>query len=200
MDAAAVVESASVAEVQAAIHSSEASWKRPFFAEEYIDGREFNLALLGEGPFVLPPAEIDFSAYPTDKPRIVCYRAKCDTSSFEYHHTPRRFDFPPSDRQMLNRLLALSRECWRMFGLRGYARIDFRCDAGQQPWILEINTNPCLLPEAGFAAAFSQAGISYEAGIQRILDDAVARGFSVGRARDYPKSMLKVTAGHEIST
>ena len=52
---------------------------------------------------------------------------------------------------------------WMLFGLAGYARVDFRVDSAGEPWILEINTNPCLSPDAGFAAAVTQAGLSYEA-------------------------------------
>ena len=75
----------------------------------------------------------------------------------------------------MRRLSDLAAECWRLFDLRGYARVDFRCDAAGQPWILEINTNPCIAPTSGFAAALQQAGISYDDGIQMILDDALAR-------------------------
>ena len=72
---------------------------RPWFAEQFIAGREFNLSVL-DGPAgaeVLPPAEIDFSAFPPDKPRIVGHAAKWREDSFEFHHTPRRFDFPAED-------------------------------------------------------------------------------------------------------
>ena len=54
--------------------------------------------------------------------------------------------------------------------------MDFRCDAEGRPWILEVNTNPCIMPDAGFATALDHAGIGYDNGLQRILDDAVARG------------------------
>jgi D-alanine-D-alanine ligase len=67
----------------------------------------------------------------------------------------------------------LAVECWRLFGLAGYARVDFRCDEAGRPWILEINANPCLLPGAGFAAALERAGIGYDEGIQLILDAAL---------------------------
>ena len=65
------------------------------FAEQYIDGREFNLSVLAgrHGPEVLPPAEIEFIGYGEDRVRIVGYRAKWDERAFEYHHTPRCFDF-----------------------------------------------------------------------------------------------------------
>ena len=54
-------------------------------------------------------------------------------------------------------------------------RVDFRVDSANQPWILEINTNPCISPDAGFAAALEYAGIAYQEGIQAILDAAIDR-------------------------
>ena len=79
---------------------------RPCFAEQFVEGREFNLSVLAgpEGPEVLSPAEIDFSAFPPGKPRIVGHRAKWLADSFEFNHTPRCFDFPSSDGPLLDRL------------------------------------------------------------------------------------------------
>jgi D-alanine-D-alanine ligase len=147
------------------------------FAERFIDGREFNLALLAApgGPQVLPPAEILFEGYADQALKIVGYRAKWDSDSYEFHHTPRRFDFPPEDAALLARLRDLALQCWRLFGLNGYARVDFRIDAAGRPWILEINANPCLSPDAGFAAALDASGISYTGAIDRILTDAQRR-------------------------
>jgi D-alanine-D-alanine ligase len=147
---------------------------RPCFAEQFVEGREFNLAILEgpRGPELLRPAEIDFAAFPPGKPRIVGHRAKWVAGSFEFDHTPRRFDFPDQDRPLLARLGDLALACWRQFGLRGYARVDFRVDSRHEPWILEINTNPCLAPDAGFAAALARSGIPYPQAIQRILDAA----------------------------
>ena len=156
---------------------------RPCFAEQYIDGREFNLSLLAgpQGPEVLPPAEIDFSAFPPGKPRIVGARAKWEDGSFEFHNTPRRFDFPASDQALLDRLKTLASQCWGVFDLGGYVRVDFRVDADGQPWILEINANPCIAPDAGYAAALEQAGIPFSQAIRRILDDALTkRGPALG--------------------
>ena len=139
------------------------------FVEGFVEGREFNLALLGgePEPRVLPPAEIRFVGYPEGKPHIVNYRAKWDEVSFEYGGTVRAFDFPPEDEELLARLAAVSRACWRLFELRGYARVDFRVDAAGRPWVLEVNTNPCISPDAGFMAAADRAGLS--------IDDVVAR-------------------------
>lgn len=144
------------------------------FAERYIDGREFNLSLIAgsDGPIVLPPAEIDFSAFPADKPRIVGYAAKWDEQAFEFSSTPRQFDFQPVDTPLLDWLRALAVECWKLFDLSGYARVDFRVDAAGQPWILEINANPCLSPDAGFAAALTRANVPLERALAWILEDA----------------------------
>jgi D-alanine-D-alanine ligase len=148
---------------------------RPCFAEQFIEGREFNLAILDgpAGPELLPGAEIDFAAFPPGKPRIVGHRAKWVAGSFEFDHTPPKFDFPDQDRPLLARIGDLALACWRRFGLRGYARVDFRVDPQQRPWILEINTNPCLAPDAGFAAALARAGIPFPQAIQRIVNAAV---------------------------
>ena len=102
---------------------------------------------------------------------FVGYRAKWDEGSFEYGSTPRSFDFPPDDAALLATLKRLSLACWEIFGLRGYARVDFRVDAEGKPWVLEINTNPCLSPDAGFMAAAGRAGLSRNDVVRRIIAD-----------------------------
>lgn len=145
------------------------------FAEPFIDGREFNLSLLAgnAGPEVLPPAEIQFLDYPPEKAKVVDYRSKWVEDSFEYHHTPRRFDFPEEDKPLLQQLTDLAIQCWYLFNLRGYARVDFRVDVNNYPWILEVNTNPCLSPDGGFAAAVEQGGLTFNRAIERIVQDTV---------------------------
>jgi D-alanine-D-alanine ligase len=163
------------------LHARQEATGRQHFAEQFIEGREFNLTVLGgaDGPGVLPPAEIDFGAFPDGKPQIVGYRAKWDAGSFEFHHTPRRFDFPAEDHALLDHLAMLALRCWDEFGLRGYARVDFRVDRAGQPWILEVNTNPCLAPDAGLSAAVERSGIGYDRAIQCILEDAANQSLPV---------------------
>ena len=146
------------------------------FAELFIEGREFNISLLAseDGPEVLPPAEIEFVSYPPEKARIVDYDAKWNPDSFAYHHTPRCFDFPDADRPLLRQLKAVARRCWNLFGLRGYARVDFRVDPQGRPWVLEVNANPCISPDSGFVAAADRAGLSFPQMIQRIIEDSPA--------------------------
>jgi D-alanine-D-alanine ligase len=145
------------------------------FAEPFIDGREFNLSLLAGNtePEVLPAAEIQFQDYPPDMAKVVDYRSKWVEDSFEYDHTPRCFDFPKEDDPLLQKLTDLAIQCWHLFDLRGYARVDFRVDENNQPWILEVNTNPCLSPDGGFAAALEQAGLTFNQAIERIIQDAM---------------------------
>lgn len=161
------------------------------FLEYYIDGREFTVSLLaGENaPEVLPPAEIRFIDYPEGKSRIVCYRAKWDRESFEYRHTVRRFDFARQDEPLLADLARLARRCWEVFGLRGYARVDFKVDYAGQPWVLDVNANPCLSADSGFLAAAEHAGVSLREVVARIVHDSVSRqdGFrSRGGQEDGP--------------
>jgi D-alanine-D-alanine ligase len=145
--------------------------------EQYIPGREFNISILaGEhGPEVLPPAEMLFKNYPKDKPHIVDYRAKWDEKSFEYKNTVRTFNLPPGDASMLKQMTDIALQCWHLFELRGYARVDFRVDANNQPWVLEVNANPCISPDSGFVAASQQAGLTFEQVIDRIMTDSLEK-------------------------
>jgi D-alanine-D-alanine ligase len=169
------------------------------FAEQFIEGREFNLALIAGGatPHVLPPAEIDFSQFPSGKPHIVGYAAKWEGGAFEFEHTPRRFDFPASDAPLVDTLRSLALACWRLFQLRGYARIDFRVDSKGRPWILEINANPCLSPEAGFAAALAQADVPLVRAIDWILEDALSGPSSLDSATAESLSPPRTTSAIE---
>lgn len=147
------------------------------FAERYIDGREFNLSIIGgkAGIQVLPPAEITFS-FPDERPRIVDYKAKWDEDSLEYRSTVRTFEFGDRDRSLLDDLRRIAHACWEAFDLRGYARVDFRVDKEGRPWVLEINANPCISPDSGFVAASAQAGMSYTEVISRVLSATVEKG------------------------
>lgn len=161
--------------------ASEAVWERTrrhgnaFFAELYVEGREFALSLLEEAGAlrVLPPAEIEFPGFGRHRPRIVDYEAKWVPRSFAFENTPRRFDFPPGDAELLAELERLARACWSLFGLSGYARVDFRVDSAGRPWILEVNTNPCLARDAGFVASAARAGLDFDELIGRILAAAL---------------------------
>jgi D-alanine-D-alanine ligase len=144
-----------------------------WFAEQFVDGREFNVSVLEQDgePRILPLAEMTFVDYPRGKPRIVGYAAKWDENAPEYRATRR--DFPELSDEESNRLRSIVQRCWTVFGLRGYARVDLRLDSSGNPWVLEINANPCLSQDAGFAAAAFEAGIRYEQAVERIVHAAL---------------------------
>ncbi|MCE2510409.1 MAG: ATP-grasp domain-containing protein [Alphaproteobacteria bacterium] len=145
-----------------------------FFAEAFIEGREFNVALLddGKGARVLPIPEIDFSGLPAMRPAIVDFGAKWDEADPAYHRMDRRFGLETREPALAAGLASLAMRAWDLFGLRGYARVDFRVDAEGQPFLLEINVNPALTPDAGFPAAAAVAGLSYDDMVDRILNAA----------------------------
>jgi len=143
-----------------------------WFAERYVDGREFNVALLAtaDGPTVLPLAEIVFEGLPPDAPRIVDYAAKWLPESLEYQCTQRSFLDESVEHELAERLRHAALRTWHVCRLRGYARVDFRVDAGGRPWVVDVNANPCIAPDAGFAAAAAMAGMDYAALIAAIVD------------------------------
>ncbi len=172
LDDASVLRGADAAK---AIAMRNVRWKTEHFAESFLDGREFNLSLLDgpSGPRVLPIAEIVFEGFSARAPRIVGYDAKWTPDSEAYIGTPRRFGLEAEDPALAAKLKGLALACWHLFALSGYARVDFRLDGAAEPAILEVNMNPCLSADAGFAAAAQQAGLSYQATIGQIVESSL---------------------------
>ncbi|HBH60406.1 MAG TPA: hypothetical protein DDX85_01420 [Nitrospiraceae bacterium] len=132
--------------------------RQTLIVEQYIAGREFNVSLLeqpGGQVEVLPVAEIVFNEWPEDKPMIVGYSAKWDKKSFEHRHTQRMFH-PPDVK--LDVIAHTALQCWKVFRLKGYARVDIRVAEDSTVYVLEINANPCISPDSGFIAAVREAG------------------------------------------
>ena len=172
LDAAAVV---SAGEVRARAEACAARYGGRWFAERYIDGREFNVSVLEEKglPRVLPMAEMTFEEWPAGRPRIVGYTAKWDDASLECRRTVRAFGVEGREPELARALRDLSERAWTLFKLRGTARVDFRVDGEGQPLALEVNPNPGIAPDAGFAAAAARAGLSYAELIERIVKAAL---------------------------
>lgn len=146
-----------------------------WFAEQYIAGREFNLALVEDagGLTLLPIAEQVFlDAWPDGRPRILDYAGKWDPADPTYPLVERRFG--TADAALARRLETMARAAWAEFGLAGYARVDFRVAEDGTPFALEVNANPCLTPEMGIAAGAEAAGLDYAQLIARIVAAAVA--------------------------
>jgi len=151
--------------------------RQPAIVERMVGDREINVSLLqmGQTVEVLPLAEIDFSAFGPERPRIVGYKAKWIADSFEYRHTNRILPAPLDD-GLAREIRTAALAAWRALGCRDYARVDFRVSSGERRvYVLEVNPNPDISPSAGFAAALSAAGIGFDQFIRALLDNAAER-------------------------
>ncbi|RUT34434.1 D-alanine--D-alanine ligase [Arsenicitalea aurantiaca] len=145
----------------------------PWFAEAYVPGREINQSLLesARGLVALPAGEILFLDQEGDAPRVLGHDEKWAEDSEAYRRTPRvRLEDAP---ELAAEIEALSRAAWRAFGLKGYARVDFRVPEEGRPVILEVNANPCLSATAGFCASARDAGLSQTDVVGNILAAAL---------------------------
>ena len=144
-----------------------------YFVEEFIEGREFNVSILAaeKTAEILSPAEMIFSEYFDDKPKIVGYKAKWDEESEEFKHTNRAFGTLDNNPELKKNIENICRKTWKAFNLKGYARIDLRLDNEENIFILEINGNPCIAADSGFVAAVKYSNYTLEMMIERILND-----------------------------
>ncbi len=144
-----------------------------WFIEEFIEGREFNMSVLADrnGPEVMPLAEIVFVGYDETRPRIIDYKAKWEMDTFEYENTVRDFPGEKLDGEVIYKLRKAALDSWRLFGLKGYARVDARVDNNNNVFVIEVNANPCIQPNGGFMAATREAGYSFPHVLERIIED-----------------------------
>ena len=150
--------------------------KQEALVEEFIDGREFTVSLIGNRrPIVLPVVEIDFSGMPEHLPKIVSYRAKWIKQSLAYKHSP--IICPANiDERMAKTIEETARKCYKIFGCRGYARIDFRYDEKEKKlYVLEINPNPDISEEFETAKAAFAANMTYADLILKIIGFALEK-------------------------
>jgi D-alanine-D-alanine ligase len=138
--------------------------------QQYVDGREVNVGILGDE--VLPVAEIDFGAMPKGMWRIVSYTSKWHVGSDEDLGAAPRCpaDLPESVTADCQRIALAA---WRAVGGTGYGRVDMRIDAEGRPWVLEVNANPDIAPDAGLARMARTAGIDYSQMIRQVCADAI---------------------------
>jgi len=168
-------------------------FKAPCLVEQYTEGREFNVALLGfPQARVLPLQEIDFSNLPPDQPHIVSYDAKWRTGSVEDLGTQPVMhpELPPN---VAARLRRAATEACRAVGVRDYGRVDIRLSATGVPFVIDVNPNCDLSPDAGYARAAQSVGIDYPALMRLLVRYALRRRKGVGDARE-PRAASSVEA------
>ena len=143
-------------------------------AEEYIEGREFYVGVLGSEELqALPPIEMDFSGLPEGAPHVADAAAKWDESSKEYKGT--RSVIAQINDELRARLQKVSIDAYRALRVKDYGRVDLRLTDTGEIYVLEVNASCYLEKSSEFAAAAKAAGIGFPQLIQRIVDSAMAR-------------------------
>jgi D-alanine-D-alanine ligase len=172
-----------VRELLGTMDALQRQFQSPVLVEEFVDGREFYVGVLGNvNPQGLPVIELDFSAFPADRPKVASYEAKwgeggtggtAETGA-EFAGTKSVFptDLPP---ELAARMQVAAVNAFNALRLRDYARVDLRVTSAEEIYVIEVNPN-CYLERGGeFARAAAEAGIAHDALVARILELAQGR-------------------------
>ncbi len=173
-------------------------YSQPALVERFVEGREINCALLGNGASLeaLPLAEIVFRQK-GDHPNIVTFESKWAPGS-EVDRAQRPVCPANLGQPLARGIVEAARAAFAATGCRDYARIDFRIPAdGGEPLIIDVNPNPAIDEGAGFARSARAAGIAYPELIARIVEMAAARGRAGGRPRT-PRARRPAAAGSRL--
>ncbi len=178
-DASVGIEDASVvetvSELRRRVQYIIEEYDQPALVEEYIDGREMNVAILGSRrPMALPISEIDFSGLTGTMRKIVTYEAKWMHGTIAYSGTK---GVCPAQipAKVEAEIKATALRCFHLIGCRDYARIDFRLSKSGVPYVLEVNPNPDISDDAGFARSARTQGYTYPEAIGKIVESTFER-------------------------
>jgi D-alanine-D-alanine ligase len=143
-------------------------------AEEYIEGREFYVGVLGnQDPVAFPPIEMDFSGMPEGAPRVLDAKAKWDEDSPEYRGTRAVVADLPDE--LRARLQKVALTAYRALRVRDYGRVDLRLTETGDIYVIEVNASCYLEAESEFAHAAAAAGLDHAALVNRIAELAIER-------------------------
>jgi D-alanine-D-alanine ligase len=149
--------------------------KQPALAEEFIEGREISASVWGNmPPSLVELSEIDFSELPPELPKIVTYNSKWNADSPEYIGTKPVCPAPVSA-ELRSKLETIAVRAFQVTGCRDYGRVDMRISRDGEPFVIDVNPNPDLSPDAGFFRAVRTKGYDYTGMVGRILEFAKAR-------------------------
>jgi D-alanine-D-alanine ligase len=168
-----------VKELLEKIAELQSEYQQPALAEQFIEGREFYVGVLGNANArALPVIELDFSKYPTDRPRIASWEAKWgdegDEKGAEFEGTQSVFpENLPDD--LRERLHKAALDAFHALRLRDYARVDMRVNEAGEVYVIEVNPNCYLEAKSEFARAAEKDGLSYDALVAQIVELASAR-------------------------
>lgn len=161
-----------------------ATFRQPALVEQYVDGREIYVPILGNQPrTTLPLTEIQFGKTFDARPKILSYKAKWDLDS------PECIDSPATlcaiDEKNKTELIATALAAFEALDCRDYGRVDLRLTTDGRPYVIDINPNCDLHPDAGFAKSAVAAGIDYPALALRLVEIALERSY--GNSSDRPQ-------------
>lgn len=158
------------ADVEKLVRMVHEEYTQPALVEEFIDGKEFTVAVVGNPPRVLGIGEIDFTKTPEGEPKIISYRAKWDASIPVYAIFPA--DLTNGLKARVERTAI---KAFQAIGCRDYVRMDIRVSENRRVYVLEINTNPDISPEAGFEDAAKTAGMDYTEFVREVVENTLKR-------------------------
>ena len=172
----------SIKELMERIDALHADLDSPVLIEEYIEGRELYVAVLGSE--ALPIVELDLSELPAGTPRIAGIEVKWERGTAAYKKSRLKFptDLPA---EAVTRIQEVAVRACRALEVRDYARVDMRLAADGNVYTLEVNPNPWLHTAAEFTMAAKQSGRDYPTLLEEILEMAVARS-TAGRVPVQP--------------
>ena len=138
-------------------------------AEEYIEGRELYVSLIGNVRLtVFPIRELVFREVPPNEPKIATYNAKWDEEYRKRWGLENQFaeDLDPA---LVTKITETCKDIYRLLTIDGYARIDLRLTPENKLYFIEANPNPILADDEDFALAAGKAGLPYPQLIDRIV-------------------------------
>lgn len=168
-----------VKELLEKIAELQSEYQQPALAEQFVEGREFYVGVLGNANAkALPVIELDFSKFPTDRPKIASWAAKWgdegDAKGAEFEGTESVFPENLPD-EWRDRMKKVAVEAFHALRLRDYARVDMRVTDSGEVYVIEVNPNCYLEAKSEFARAAERDGIAYDALIAQIVELANAR-------------------------
>lgn len=173
----------SIKELMERIDALHADLNAPVLIEEYIEGRELYVSVLGNDPPVaLPVLELNLDDLPEGTPRIAGTEVKWERGTAAYRKTKLRFPEDLSE-GLLSDIQETAVKACQALEIRDYARVDFRLTPKRRFHVLEVNPNPWLHSTAEFAMAAKESGREHADLIQEIVDLALARYRGTSRAR-----------------
>jgi len=178
-DASSGIEKESVVynyeQLHARIKKSFEEYNPPILVEEFIEGRELHISVLGnDPPVILPIIEFDFSELPSDHPNIISYDAKWNPLEESFHRVhaicPAKLT-----KRLEKKVKAISLEAYRITGCYDYARLDLRITKDNKVFVLEVNPNPDLTEGVSFMESAEQYELSFGEALAKIVECALSR-------------------------